>query len=130
MADDMFSFDDETIEDVKVTPDVVEGLQAERDPASVMPDPFTVDKSKPRDVIGESLDNQVSARARETAEKLHSKPKDNIIIPPDRMNREDNLVTVQINGWPFHIQRGEKVALPGPVVDQLVNAKYGPNFTR
>jgi hypothetical protein len=140
VADDIFSEDvDVTTHPVgeakeetgaELNPDLVKGLQAERDPASVMPDPFAVDKSEPEDVIDKSLDQQISGIARKTGEKLNTMPKDNIIVPVDRQNPHDEYVEVAINSYVIRIKRGVKVALPRPVVDLLVSAGYGPTLVR
>ena len=110
--------------------DLVEGLRAERDPASVMPDPFAVDKSEAEDVIGKSLDRQISGMARKTGKKLNSMPKDNIVIPIDKQNRHDEYVEVSVNSYIIRFKRGVKVALPRPVIDLLISAGYGPTLVR
>ena len=141
MVDDIFSEDvDVTTHPVgeakrgnrgRIKPRSGERLTGRKEtPASVMPDPFAVDKSEPEDVIDKSLDQQISGMARKTGEKLNAMPKDNIIVPVDRQNPHDGYVEVAINSYVMRIKRGVKVALPGPVVDLLVSAGYGPTLVR
>lgn len=140
VAEDLFADDVKEIveapagetpkKEVKVSKDVEEGFIAERDPASKMADPFAVDKSEPVDVIRESLDQQISSVARATGKKLNGMPKDNVIVPIDKMNKGDQYVEVGINGYNFRFKRGVKVALPRAVVDLLITADYGPTLVR
>ena len=136
MAEDIFDEEKVEIGEEKAKdkqlgkPDLVEGLRAERDPSSVMVDPFAVNKSEAEDVVAKSLDQQISRMARETGKKLNAMPKDNVLIPKDKLNMNDLYVTVAINGYIMRIQRGKKVALPRPVIDLLISSGYGPTLVR
>ncbi|NMA75600.1 MAG: hypothetical protein GX963_15930 [Bacteroidales bacterium] len=140
MAEDLFAEETEektkakvakeTPETPEVSKDIEEGFLAERDPASSMADPFAVDKADPIDVIGNSLDQQISSVARATGKKLNAMPKDNIVVPIDKLNKNDQYVELGINGYNFRVQRGVKVALPRAVVDLLITAGYSPTLVR
>lgn len=136
MAEDIFAEDKDDLNKPEATEEELDktdmgaGLMAERDPASVMPDPFAVDKAKAVDVIAKGLDQQISRAARETGKLLNAMPKDNVMIPVDKQNRHDEYVVAAINGFTFRIERGKKVALPRPVIDLLIDGDYGPTLVR
>ena len=117
-------------EEVEVKPDIEEGIMAERDPKSVMPDPYAVDKAPAVDPVKESLDKQIATMGKDTRELLHKSPKDTIIIPKDKLNPHDDYVDTAINGYIVRVKRGIKVSLPRPIVDLLIQGGYGPTLAR
>ena len=76
------------------------------------------------------VEAQITAIAKETAEKLKQCPKEKVMIPKDRLNAQSTYVVVGINGWNIQIQRGTPVLLPVPVVELLENGGYAPTQVR
>ena len=60
--------------------------------------------------------------ARGMKAKLDKLPKVTVKIPIDKQNPKDLIVTVQINGYPYFIERGQEVQVPNIVKKILENA--------
>ncbi len=93
-------------------------------------DPIIKDKSPSPDPLAKSIERQVTAMGRKTAEKLRSAPKEKIKIPLDQLNPNAGDVVVGVNGWNLQIQRGVAVNLPSPVVALLEQGGYNPTRVR
>lgn len=112
---------------------VVEGMSAERDPLSI-PKPHYNKDAEPIDMTDitnqQGVEAQVSALAKETAEKLKQCPQEKVMIPKDKLNPSDSFVVVGINGWNLQIQREVPVTLPVTAVVLLEQGGYGPTRVR
>jgi len=112
-------------EEVEEQEGVTEGMSAERDPA-----PIIKDSTPTPDPLAASLEKQITAMGKKTAEKLKSCTYEKIKIPMDDLNPKETFVIVGINGWNLQIQRGVAVNLPIPVVDLLEAGGYNPTRVR
>lgn len=74
-------------------------------------------KTENADMIGEIV-------AKETGEALSKTDKVRIRIPADKLNKEDVVVPVCVNGYLYKIKRGEWVEVPQVVADILEKAGY------
>lgn len=54
--------------------------------------------------------------------KLDKLPKVTIKIPIDKQNPKDLIVAVQLNGYPYFIERGKEVSVPNVIKKMLENA--------
>lgn len=54
--------------------------------------------------------------------KLDKLPKVAIKIPIDKQNPKDLVVAVQLNGYPYFIERGKEVSVPNVIKKMLENA--------
>ena len=54
--------------------------------------------------------------------KLNKLPKVTIKIPIDKQNPKDLVVAVQLNGYPYFIERGKEVSVPNVIKKMLENA--------
>lgn len=54
--------------------------------------------------------------------KLDKLPKVTIKIPIDKQNPKDLVVAVQLNGYPYFIERGKEVRVPNVIKKMLENA--------
>ncbi len=54
--------------------------------------------------------------------KLDKLPKVTIKIPIDKQNPKDLVVAVQLNGYPYFIERGKEVSVPNVIKKMLENA--------
>lgn len=55
--------------------------------------------------------------------KLDKLPKVTIKIPIDKQNPKDLVVAVQLNGYPYFIERGKEVTVPNVIKKMLENAE-------
>ncbi len=69
------------------------------------------------DMIGEIVE-------KETGAELAKSPKVRIRLPVDKLNKEDVVVPVCINGYTYQIKRGEWVEVPQEVARILEEAGY------
>lgn len=60
----------------------------------------------------------------ETGEALGKSKKVRIKVPADKLNKEDVIVPVCINGYTYQIKRGEWVDVPEEVAKILDDAGY------
>jgi len=109
---------------------VEEGMGAERDPASVPKPHYDTDAETVDITEQQGVEAQVSALAKDTAEKLKKYPKERVMIPEDKLNPQSSFVVVGINGWNLQIQRKTPVILPSPVVELLEQGGYAPTRVR
>ena len=121
----------EEIEDeIKEHDDMEEGFRAESDPASKMVDPLADQKGPAEDVVRMSLDGQLTALGRETAEKLNKLLKHKVMIPTKELNPDDKFVVVGTNGWNTQILRGKPVMLPDVIIERLSASGEAPTLVR
>ncbi len=104
-----------------------EGMTQERDPGPTITKE-TLQEAK--DVLSASIDKQVTQIGRATAKKLKEYPTEKVLIPKDRLNKDDGYAVVGINGWNFQIQKDTPVVLPAPVVTLLEQGGYYPTRVR
>ena len=110
-------------DDEETTGTVIQGA-ADADPvATIRPKKKDDDAI---DLLDLSIERQVTQLGIATAEKLRKSTKDKVMVPVDKMNKEDQFVLVGINGWNFQIQRGVPVILPEEVIDLLLEGGYNP----
>jgi hypothetical protein len=117
-------------EEIMERDDIKEGLMAEADPASKMADPLAAHSEPAEDVVRLSLDGQLTALGRETAEKLNKTKKQKVLIPMKDLNPDDAFVVVGTNGWNTQIKRGKPVMLPEEIIHRLTEAGEGPTLVR
>ncbi len=110
--------------------DVKEGLMAESDPATRMKDPLAEQKLPAVDVVKESLDKQLTALGRKTAEALNAQPKQKVVVPFKDLNPTDEYVVAGTNGWNMQIRRGVPVMLPEEIILRLAEAGEHPTLVR
>lgn len=120
--------DDE--EEMPENDDLKEGFMAESDPASKMKDPLAHHNKDASDVVKKSLDGQLTALGRATAEKLNALPKHKVVVPHKELNPDDDFVVVGTNGWNTQIKRGEPVLLPDELIDRLSKSGEAPTLVR
>ena len=129
-------FDDEVkevveeIEEVQEVDDLQEGMTAELDPKSAMSSASEALSQPGEDVVKKSLDSDLSALGRDTAEKLNKQPKFKVMIPMKELNPQDTFVVVGTNGWNMQIKRGEPVLLPEDIITRLSESGEAPTFVR
>jgi hypothetical protein len=102
------------------------GVAAEKEVLSAVPEGLPAAPVNAPDALEESLERQVTALGRKTAERLRKRPKIKTLIPKDKLNPNDEYVVVGINGWNFQIKRDTWLMLPAPVVNLLQEAGYQP----
>ncbi len=110
--------------------DLKEGIMAESDPATKLLDPLAAHKGEAADVVKQSLDGQLTALGRKTAELLKQCPKHKVVIPFKELNPDDDFVVVGINGWNLQIKRGVPVMLPDEVIHALSVGGESPTLVR
>ena len=76
-----------------------------------------IKKADNPDMIGEIVE-------KETGEELAKGEKVRIRLPKDKLNKEDVVVPVCINGYTYQIKRGEWVDVPEEVARILEEAGY------
>lgn len=104
-----------------------EGMTQEKDPGPAITKE-TLQEAK--DVLSTSIDKQVTQMGRATAKKLKECPTEKVLVPKDRLNKDDGYAVVGINGWNFQIQKDTPVVLPAPVVTLLEQGGYYPTRVR
>lgn len=113
----------------KVLKETVKESMPDRDPAPIVKKEYDI--SVPADdMLDKTIEAQVTQLGRATAEKLKGFPKEKVLIPIDKLNKDDKYAIVGINGWNFQIERGKPVLLPEPVVVLLENGGYQPTRVR
>jgi len=131
---DMFDEDVKDIasddEEIIQHDDVKEGLMAESDPASKMADPLAAQSEPAADIVKMSLDKQLTALGRKTAEALNKLEKFKVMIPMREFDPDDTFVVVGTNGWNTQIARGKPVMLPEAIIHRLAEAGEGPTLVR
>lgn len=110
----------------KAVPPVEEAMANITDSLATMPAASPKEEGVPS-LIDAALEAQLTALGRETAKKLKDEHQVETLIPPDPLNKRDNVVEVCINGWNIRIMRNVWVKLPASVVDLLANAGYNPS---
>ena len=103
---------------------IVQGLSADKDPSSEMPE--NNQGNEAQDILRKSIDSQVTQLGKNTAKQLAKQKKYKVVIPKDKLNPKDNFVVVGINGWNFQIMRDTPVLVPEAVYTLLVEGGYGP----
>lgn len=122
---------DTEVEDVIIEhDDLQEGIMAESDPVSKMIDPLADQRGPAEDVVKLSLDSQLTALGRATAEKLNAQPKTKVMIPFKELNPDDKFVVVGTNGWNTQILRGKPVLLPDVIIERLSISGEAPTLVR
>ncbi len=107
-----------------VTQESVTEMQT-KDPAVVSK---TVDGAV--NVLDASIEKQVAAIGRKTAEALKKEKQIKVQIPVDPLNKKVKYCVVGINGWNLQIAREKPVLLPESVVDLLAQGGYNPTYLR
>ncbi len=131
VKDDLFEDNDVVEEEEVVVPDdLTEGFVAEHDPNTRMTETVARHAGEADDMVGMSLDKQLTKIGRDTAEKLNKREKFKVIIPKNELSPNDTFVVVGINGWNLQIKRDVPVYLPDVVVDLLANGGYSPTLVR
>ncbi len=72
----------------------------------------------------EMTDAQMDAEAKRWGKHYAAEEKVRIRIPPDQLNKEDDVVPVCINGYNYFVKRGVTVDVPKTVANILENAGY------
>lgn len=121
---------DESEEEILEHDDLKEGFLAEEDPTSKMKDPLAAHKEQAEDVVRKSLDTQLTALGRKTAEMLNKQPKIKIVIPIKELNPDDEFVVIGTNGWNTQIKRGVPVELPEEIYHRLAASGENPTMVR
>jgi len=121
-------FDEEEIEDVVEHDDLKEGFVAESDPSSKVKHSADAYKQEAEDLLAKSLNQQVTALGRKTAEKLKDEKKIKLMVPKNELMPDDEFVVVGINGWVTQIRRGEPVMVPESFFEHLSNGGYNPTI--
>ena len=127
---------DEDIEnepDVEKADDLKEGFIAEADPRSHLIDPLKKHSGPAEDLVKSSLNKQITALGRITAEKLNDEKrfkKYKVLIPESEFAKNEDYILVGTNGWNMQIKRGVPVMLPDVIIDRLSRSGYNPTLVR
>jgi len=102
-------------------------LNLEKETAQgVAPEEFKkVELEEVKKVVTPALtDGQLDNIAKSMKEVFAAMEKVRIRIPVDKMNKDDLIVPVCVNGYIYQIERGKYVEVPQTIADILENAGY------
>ncbi|MDP4147490.1 MAG: hypothetical protein Q8936_23980 [Bacillota bacterium] len=75
-------------------------------------------------VTPQLTDKEIDKLSVKAGQDINTQNKVTIRIPTDKLNKNDVVVPVCVNGYNFFINRGEKVEVPEIVADILMEAGY------